>query len=90
MNATLRDKEISDEDYQEVLNDAYGTIEICGQTFDSGYALRELDPTAFRCGKADHEDTIDDVWECSECSEEYKWEDDAEECCKPEPVEEVA
>jgi hypothetical protein len=86
MKAREIEQEISEEDYIQVLNDTYGTVEICGQTFDSGYALKELDPTAFRCGKVDYEDTLERKWECTECGEEYTDEDEAEECCKPEEV----
>lgn len=86
MKAILKDKEISDSDYRDILDDLYGTVEVCGMTMDSGRVLEEMDPTAFRCGKADYEDGIEDVWTCSECDTEYKWEDDAEECCTPEPV----
>lgn len=87
MNAQLKDKEISEKAYIEVLNDIYGTVEICGTTFDSGYVLKELDPIAFRCGKVDYEDTLGDIWLCGECNEEFNWEDEADECCKPKETE---
>lgn len=90
MKAILQEKEISDSDYRDYLNETFGDVEICGMTFNSGRALEELDPTAFRCGKVDFEDTIEDVWECSECNTEFKWEEDAEECCPPEMVESEA
>lgn len=90
MKAILKEKEISDSDYRDILDEVYGDVEICGMTFSSGRALEELDPTAFRCGKADHEDTIEDVWECSECGAEFAWESDAEECCPAEAVESEA
>lgn len=39
--------------YCDSLNDVYGTVDVCGYTYDAGYALQQLDPTAFRCGVAD-------------------------------------
>jgi hypothetical protein len=81
VNAREIEPEISEDYYTEVLNDVYGTVEICGQTFYSGRALRELDPTAFRCGKANYEDGLDRKWECGGCGEEYEYEDAAQECC---------
>ena len=41
---------VSEEDYMDLLDDIYGTVEIAGMTYDTGRALRELDPIAFRCG----------------------------------------
>lgn len=35
------------------LTDGYGTVSVCGYDYDAGSALRELDPTAFRCGFLD-------------------------------------
>lgn len=78
MNA--QQKETTEEEYEEQLNDIFGTVEICGMTFDSGRALKELDPTAFRVGMSD----IEEPWICSECDSEHDNEDDAEECCKEE------
>ena len=36
-------KEVTDKEYEEKLNDIYGTVEICGMTFDSGTALKEFE-----------------------------------------------
>lgn len=79
MNATKT--ELTEEQYLEALNDIFGTVEICGQTFDAGYALKELDPTAFRCGMADYEDTLPEEWNCDECGDKFDDQDDAEDCC---------
>lgn len=72
--------ELTEKEYEQKLNEIYGTVDICGQTFDAGYALRLLDPTAFDCGMADEPE----VWECGECDAEYDNETDAEECCQEE------
>ena len=39
--------------YEEMLNDGYETVDICGHKYDAGHALRNLDPIAFRCGCSD-------------------------------------
>ena len=80
--------EITDEEYRDVLSELYGNVEICGMTFDSGYALQELDPTAFRCGKVDYESEMPSKWQCSECGDVFDDEDDAEECCQEDDDEE--
>ena len=78
MNAYL--KEMTEEEYEEQLNEIYGEVEICGMTFDSGRVLKELDPIAFNCGMSDVSSEYD-KWICGECEEEYDTEEEAEECC---------
>jgi len=46
---------IDEDDFEEELNEVYGDVEICGSSFAAGTTLREVDPTAFRCGCADQE-----------------------------------
>ena len=70
--------ELTDKKYEDILNEAYGDVEICGMKFSSGYALRELDPTAFRCGMADEPEK----WECGECNSIYETEEEAKDCCE--------
>lgn len=55
--------ELSDDAWEENLDDVYGEVEVCGMTYSSGRALRELDPTAFRCGKSDEESSIQSALE---------------------------
>ena len=78
----IREVEKSESEYEEMLNDIYGTVEICGMTFDSGRALKELDPIAFRCGMSD----LPLQYQCTECDKIYNEDDEpeAEACCKPE------
>lgn len=47
----------AERDFEELLGEIYGTVEICGYTFDAGRALKELDPIAFREGMLNHYDT---------------------------------
>lgn len=48
-----------EDDYEEYLNDSHGTVDVCGYIYDAGYALKELDPTAFRIGMNDWIDSLD-------------------------------
>ena len=45
-----------EEAYEEMLTDVYGDVTICGYNYDAGYALKEIDPTAYRCGMNDFAD----------------------------------
>lgn len=78
--------ELTDDEYEQMLTDIYGTISICGLEYEAGYALRELDPTAFSCRMADEPEK----WKCSECDAEFDNEEEAEECCQLEEEEEQA
>lgn len=51
--------ESSEDEYDSHLDDVYGQVEICGYTYGAAYALKELDPTAYRCGKSDHDSSMD-------------------------------
>ena len=57
----------SDDEYDEMLHDVYGDVEICGMTYSSSRALKLLDPVAYRCTKNDFESDYD----LDNC-EEYK------------------
>ena len=72
-----REVEKDERAYEEMLNDCYGTVTICGIEFEQGTALKELDPIAFRCGLSDEPVQ----YECSECSTVFDDEDEAEDCC---------
>ncbi len=65
--------EQDDKQYEEMLNESYGTVVICGMTFDQGTALKELDPIAFRCGMADEPIR----YRCLDCNDEFDEEIDA-------------
>lgn len=49
----------SDDEYDQMLDDVYGDVEICGMTYSSSRALKLLDPVAYSCGKADFESNYD-------------------------------
>lgn len=44
--------------FDEFLDEAYGTVKIAGFEYATSRALKEIDPTAYRCGTADYIDSI--------------------------------
>jgi hypothetical protein len=52
---------MSDDAFQAILDDSYDTVTVCGIVFDAGYALRKLDPTAFRVAKSEMEDAMEET-----------------------------
>ena len=45
--------------FEDYLNDSYGTIEICGQVFFASDILKECDPIAFRVYQSDFESYLE-------------------------------
>jgi len=45
---------ISYEEYDEFLDDIYGTVDVAGLVFNPSTILKELDKTAYRCGFLDY------------------------------------
>ena len=63
--------DMDDDDYEDILNDCYGDVEVCGSLYGSGSVLREMDPTAFDIGKDEEIDSVledfkSDVESCGE------------------------
>lgn len=77
----------TEEEYEDILNEIYGDVEICGISFESARALKELDPIAFDCGFADYQE-YETVYICPICGEEWEDEDEAMYCCQEEEPEE--
>ena len=48
----LTNSELSDI-YEEFLNEVYPDCKIAGYEYSTGYALKTIDPVAFRCGLSD-------------------------------------
>lgn len=65
----LSDREL-DSMYQEFLDDVYPDCSIAGYNYSTSLALREVDPTAYRCGFND--------WLDAEVSDERLYERDGE------------
>lgn len=83
MNAEPVDRELDDDEYEQFLNELYGTVNVCGMTMDAGHVLRHMDNIAFNTGKNDYENSLEtEEWECNNCNETYNDEDDAEYCCQ--------
>lgn len=67
----------SEDDYEAYINEVCEEVEVCGYTYEAGYALKNLDPTAFRCGMVDWIDSLDkedeeDYQELQEQAEELE------------------
>jgi len=80
----LTEKYYTDKEFEDILNEVYGTVEIAGMTFDTGRALKELDPTAFDCANNDYFDSTP-RYECEKHGGEF---DSADAEC-PECVEDA-
>ena len=52
--------------YAAALDDIYPVVQICGLTFSPSQIVRELDPTAFRCGMNDYLDGDDSLEEIAD------------------------
>nr|DAY73700.1 MAG TPA: hypothetical protein [Caudoviricetes sp.] len=72
--------EMTDEEYDAILDECYEDIDVCGSLFSASYALKNLDPVAYRCGKSDYEGTkdLDDVPEYITLTEELEELEDKE------------
>lgn len=44
--------------YDDMLDDAYGTVTIAGMEYDTSRALKECDPIAYRVGFSDYADSL--------------------------------
>ena len=44
--------------YEDMLNEVYGEINVCGYFYDAADALYKLDPVAYQCGMNDYYDSL--------------------------------
>ena len=79
-NIIEHELEKDEDQYEEMLNDIYGTVGVCGFEYGQGTLLREIDPIAFQCGLSDA--PVEYEYECGICGEVYSNSDEAEECCE--------
>lgn len=49
---------MDDDVYDEMLDECYGDIEICGYSYSASLALYRVDETAYRCGRNDYFDGL--------------------------------
>ena len=45
--------------FEEMLDDVYGTVSVAGMEYDTARALKEIDPIAYRCWLLDYVDSLD-------------------------------
>jgi hypothetical protein len=50
-NCTAIDREKA---FRDMLDDCYGTLEVCGYKYGAAQLLESVDPIAFRCGVSDY------------------------------------
>ncbi len=55
INKEITEEELMDR-YENMLNEVYEPVSICGYSYEQGSALKELDPIAFRQGFLDYID----------------------------------
>ena len=66
------DREYSEDDYEEMLNDIYDTVKIGALEYEPGRVLREVDPIAFDCGRDDEVDSIvNEIIDAKEPTDSY-------------------
>ena len=58
--------EWDDKEFEDYLTEAYGEVKVCGMNYNAGYALRNIDPTAFDTMQNDTER----MEKCKECDGE--------------------
>ena len=71
------EREMDESAYDDMLDECYGDIEICGLRYSASCALKEVDPIAYRCGLSDQPL----MFECPDCGALYEDEDEADDCC---------
>ena len=71
---------MAEEMYDEMLDDCEGTVTLCGMTYSASHVLREVDPTAYRCGFNDYVDSLthDDIFVEGLTDSEMESEDDGQ------------
>jgi len=86
LEAISVDVEVDEEAYDKYLNGIYGEIEVCGLLYMAASVQKEIDPIAYKVGKANFEGDLDEKWGCPLCDAEYEEEDEARWCCQEEEL----
>lgn len=66
------------QDYDDYLDEIYGSIQIANREYRASEILKEFDPISYNVGESDF---LDSNWFCGECDTCYDNEEDAEHCC---------
>lgn len=63
------------DEYDNMIRDYYGDVEIMGMNYDSATALERLDPIAYRCGYNDWMDSnySDIVWDLEHMESDMRY-----------------
>ena len=70
--------EVAERTYDDMLDDCYEDVNVCGYTYSPSVALERLDPIAYRCGLSDyHNSLLSDIEEV-EIDDEDEEESDEE------------
>lgn len=79
----LEVEKYTEEDYDEMLNELYGPINIGCLTFDPSEILSNLDPIAYNCGFSDYQE-YETKYKCPICDLTYEEYELAKFCCQEE------
>lgn len=63
-------REYAEDSYDDMLNDVYGDIDVCGYSYCAADAFYRIDPIAYECGCNDYESSLWDDVEEVECDDE--------------------
>ena len=50
--------EVAEETYDDMLDECYEEVNVCGFTYSPSVALARLDPIAYRCGLSDYHNSL--------------------------------
>lgn len=68
----VMEREPTEEEVEEDLNEIYGDVSICGLEYPAGRALKEIDPIAFRCAVSEAEMKDEECDACDGTGEEQE------------------
>lgn len=57
-DVTNGEVDLSESEFQDYLDEIYGTVEVMGMTYGAGNVLSGVDPVAFRCAQGDYENEL--------------------------------
>ena len=80
-------EEYTEDDYENMLRELYGDVNVCGIRMDAAYVLKECDPIAYNCGFSDYQE-YETKYTCPICGSDYYDYDEAKWCCQEEIEEE--
>jgi hypothetical protein len=70
-DVTNGEVDLSESEYEDVLDEIYEPVVICGMTYNVGSVLSSVDPVAFRCAQGDYESELQAELEAQLENEDY-------------------